>query len=42
MQNQALSNSHQRFWNILRAQCPKMAKAKLWLKDRGQILEEAV
>ena len=30
------------FWNIVRTQVPKMEKAKMWLKDHGQILEEDV
>jgi predicted metal-dependent hydrolase len=30
------------FWNVVRTQAPKMAKAKTWLKDNGQILEEDV
>jgi predicted metal-dependent hydrolase len=30
------------FWSIVRARTPTMEKAKLWLKERGQILEEEV
>ena len=30
------------FWNVVRTQAPKMEKAKVWLKDYGQILEEDV
>lgn len=30
------------FWNIVRAQAPTMDKARLWLKENGQILEEDV
>jgi len=30
------------FWNVVRTQAPKMEKAKLWLKEHGQILEEDV
>ncbi|MFQ3226538.1 MAG: putative metal-dependent hydrolase [Lentimonas sp.] len=35
-------NHTPRFWNIVRAQSPKMEKAKQWLKDHGQLLEEEV
>ncbi|MDD5476258.1 MAG: SprT family zinc-dependent metalloprotease [Syntrophales bacterium] len=31
-----------RFWNIIRAQLPKMEKAKQWLLENGQILEEEI
>jgi hypothetical protein len=38
-----LENNHTpRFWNIVRANSPTMAKAKTWLKEHGQILEEEV
>lgn len=38
-----MENNHtRRFWNIVRAQSPKMEKAKLWLKEHGQILEEEI
>lgn len=30
------------FWNIVRAKAPKSEKAKAWLKEHGQILEEEV
>jgi predicted metal-dependent hydrolase len=30
------------FWNIVRTQAPTMDKARLWLKENGQILEEDV
>lgn len=30
------------FWNIVRAQSPKMEKAKQWLMDHGQLLEEEI
>jgi len=30
------------FWNIVRAKTPTMEKAKAWLKEHGQILEEEV
>lgn len=30
------------FWNIVRAQAPTMDKAKAWLKENGQLLEEAI
>lgn len=35
-------NHTPRFWNIVRAQCPRMAQAKSWLKEHGQLLEEEV
>ena len=30
------------FWNIIRAQTPTMDKAKAWLKEYGQLLEQAI
>lgn len=30
------------FWNIIRAQAPTMEKAKMWLKEHGQLLEEMI
>lgn len=36
------SNHNPRFWNIVRAQSPKMEKAKQWLKAHGQLLEEDI
>jgi predicted metal-dependent hydrolase len=36
------ANHTARFWNIIRAQTPTMEKAKAWLKEHGQILEEEV
>jgi len=36
------SNHTARFWNIVRANTPTMEKAKAWLKENGQILEEEV
>ena len=30
------------FWNIIRAQAPTMEKAKAWLKENGQLLEQAI
>jgi len=36
------SNHTPRFWNIVRAQAPTMEKAKAWLKENGQLLEEAI
>jgi len=36
------ANHTPRFWNIVRTQVPKMEKARLWLKENGQILEEDV
>lgn len=34
------SNHTPRFWNIVRAQLPAMEKARTWLSENGQILEE--
>jgi predicted metal-dependent hydrolase len=36
------ANHTPKFWNVVRAQTPTMAKARLWLKGHGQILEEDV
>jgi len=36
------ANHTPRFWNIIRAQAPTMERAKAWLKENGQLLEEAV
>lgn len=36
------SNHTPRFWNIVRAQSAKMEKAKQWLLENGQILEEKI
>ncbi len=36
------ANHTSTFWNILRAQIPKMEKAKSWLSENGQILEQDV
>lgn len=30
------------FWNIVRAQAPTMEKAKSWLKENGQLLEQII
>jgi predicted metal-dependent hydrolase len=35
-------NHTPRFWNIVRANCPTAEKAKAWLKEHGQILEQEV
>ena len=35
-------NHTPQFWSLVRSQCPKMEKAKQWLKEHGQILEEEV
>ena len=34
------ANHTPRFWNIVRAQVPGMEKARLWLGDNGQLLEQ--
>lgn len=36
------ANHTPRFWSIVRAHTSKMEKAKAWLKDQGQVLEEEV
>ena len=36
------ANHTSRFWSIVRAHTPKMQKAKVWLKEHGQVLEEEV
>ena len=30
------------FWNVVRTQAPTMDKARIWLKENGQILEEDI
>lgn len=35
-------NHTPRFWNIVRAQTPTMEKAKSWLKEHGQLLEQEI
>jgi predicted metal-dependent hydrolase len=36
------ANHTPRFWAIIRARTPSMEKAKAWLKEHGQVLEEEV
>jgi len=36
------ANHTPRFWNIVRAQAPTMDKAKAWLKENGQLLEQVI
>ncbi|QSO55244.1 M48 family metallopeptidase [Alicyclobacillus curvatus] len=36
------ANHTPRFWNIVRAQSPTMEKARNWLKDNGQLLEQEI
>jgi len=36
------ANHTPRFWNIVRSQIPTMEKAKTWLKEHGQLLEQAI
>jgi predicted metal-dependent hydrolase len=36
------ANHTSRFWSIVRAHTPAMEKAKAWLKEHGQVLEEEV
>lgn len=35
-------NHTTRFWNIVRVQTPTMEGAKAWLKEHGQLLEQAI
>ncbi len=37
-----VENHTPEFWNIIRAQSPKMEKAKQWLIENGQLLEEEI
>ncbi len=36
------ANHTPRFWNIIRAKAPTMEKAKAWLKEHGELLEQAI
>lgn len=36
------ANHTPRFWNIVSAQVPKMEKARTWLGENGQVLEEEI
>jgi predicted metal-dependent hydrolase len=36
------ANHTERFWGIIRAHTSFMEKAKAWLKEHGQMLEEEV
>ncbi|MCK9363349.1 MAG: DUF45 domain-containing protein [Syntrophales bacterium] len=36
------TNHTPRFWNVVRTQAPMMDKAKVWLKENGQLLEDAI
>ncbi len=36
------ANHTPRFWNIVRTQAPIMEKAKAWLKEHGELLEQAI
>ena len=36
------ANHTARFWNVIRAQIPKMEKARDWLSENGQVLEEEI
>lgn len=35
-------NHTPRFWNVVHAKAPMMDKAKAWLKENGQLLEETI
>jgi hypothetical protein len=36
------ANHTPQFWNIVRARVPTTEKAKTWLKEQGQVLEEEI
>lgn len=36
------ANHTPRFWNIIRAQIPRMERARTWLSENGQVLEEEI
>lgn len=36
------ANHTPRFWNIVRTKIPKMEKARTWLSENGQLLEEEI
>jgi len=36
------ANHTPRFWNIVRAKAPNSEKAKTWLKEHGQVLDEEI
>ena len=36
------ANHTPRFWNIVRAHAPTMEKARIWLREHGQILEQDI
>lgn len=33
-------NHTSRFWNIVRCQVPNLEKARAWLKEQGELLEQ--
>lgn len=35
-------NHNDRFWNIVRTQCPVSEKARSWLREHGQLLEDLI
>lgn len=35
-------NHTPQFWNVVRTHVPKMEKARAWLSDNGQVLEEEI
>lgn len=37
-----VANHTPEFWNVIRAQTPKMDTAKEWLRENGQLLEEEI
>lgn len=36
------ANHTPRFWNVVKTHVPKMEKARAWLNDNGQVLEEEI
>ena len=35
-------NHTDRFWNVVRAQVPRVERARTWLREHGQVLEEEI
>ena len=36
------ANHTPRFWNVVRTQVPRMEKARSWLREHGQLLEQDI
>ena len=35
-------NHNSTFWNVISAHAPKMDRARSWLKEHGQLLEQTI